>query len=72
MASLFSIGILSPILFCHCEHLNGAWQSPVIASALSCLATTKGKCHSEPKVKNLGYSSVAEFALSEGEVFRSE
>lgn len=43
-----------------------------IASALSCLATTKGKCHSEQKAKNLRDSAVVEFALSEAEVLSSE
>jgi len=75
MASLFSPVVLSLLLFCDCEHLKGAWQSPGIASTLSCLATTKGKRHSEPQLvraKNLGDSSVADFALSEDDVLRSE
>jgi len=43
-------------LFCHCEHLKGAWQSHIkIASADFVSLAMTGWCHSEPKAKNLTF-----------------
>jgi hypothetical protein len=64
--------IVSSLSFATVSEARQSHVPAEIASTLSYLATMKVKCHSEPKAKNPGDYSVAEFALSESEVLLSE